>query len=167
MPASKNNPFPHMLLASLAAIVVVLVALKTWGSGESSSKLEPLPDNAPSLAEIFASNPNREEAIHDAASFAAFCTAFSKAIERDGKQDKPLIETGIQLDEKRIVGRWRVMDGVPLSKTYPKLGEVVAEFITKTAGTNPETVTPDGRKNWVEAYRVLGLAAEHARAKLQ
>lgn len=167
MPTWNNKPqFPHMTLALLAAVALVLIAYQSLGPGTASSGLPPLPADAPSLVEIFASNANRDEALHDAALFAAFCTAFSKAIERDGKQDRPIIETGNQLDEKRIIGRWRVMDGVPLSKTYPKLGEVVAEYITKTAGTNPDTVTADGRKNWVEAYRVLGLAAEHAKAKL-
>jgi hypothetical protein len=101
-------------------------------------------------------------AAADASLLAAMADEVAGVIEFDGKQDKPLLTTGHQLDQLRTRTREWLMRGESLGERQPKVRQIVGEYLESKLGHSGGEITAAQRDSWVAAYRDIARSARHA-----
>lgn len=98
----------------------------------------------------------------DASLLAAMADEVANVIEFDGKQDKPLLATGHQLDQLRTRTREYLLRGESLGERQPKVRQIVGEYLEAKLGHSGGEITAAQRDSWVAAYRDIARSARHA-----
>lgn len=101
-------------------------------------------------------------AAADASLLAAMADEVAGVIEYDGKQEKPLLTTGHQLDQLRTRTREWLMRGESLGERQPKVRQIVGEYLEAKLGHSGGEITAAQRDSWVAAYRDIARSARHA-----
>lgn len=137
----------------------ILVALAIYSATQGTKPTPaPLPSDHLSLAGCF-TGPDGAE---DAATVSCLASELADAIEHDGMDDEPFLDTGVAFDELRTRARDFRCRGESLGSKYPQLRDKVQRFLEQRVGVSGGPVTSRQRAEWVSAYREIARAAEHA-----
>lgn len=102
------------------------------------------------------------DAAEDAAAFAGVCNAVADALEHDGKDSSPRVQTGLQLEDLRTAIAEFRFSPRPLRERQPHVRAAVGKYLDETAGTSGGPLDATKRAIWVNAFRELAKASEEA-----
>jgi hypothetical protein len=147
----------HVFAAALVACGLVAYAI------EHRPAPAPTPEPTPALLNL------RGKAIGPTASadlttFSALCEEIAACLEWDGSQpeEQRRIKTGAALEDLRVAAREARCRGVSLGAKQPHIRDAVKKFLDEAAGTSGDSLTPEERSLWVNAFREVGRAAADA-----
>lgn len=151
---------PKISGRQMGAAALVAAAALSWGSAgrREPAPAPPSPEVALDLRGKFAGI----DAAADAAMTSALLDELADEIEWDGRQVKPVIATGVAVDELRQRARELRCRGVSMGEKHPRAREAIRAYLDKAAGTSGGPLTPESRAKWVDAYRTVARAAADA-----
>lgn len=103
-----------------------------------------------------------DSAETDAALLAALCDEIADEIEWDGKQEEPLLATGVAFDALRTRARIARMRGESIGDRQPRVRDEITKFLDVELGEDGGPVDAAKREAWVTAYRNIAEACRHA-----
>lgn len=159
-PKSAAAPAASFSWVKVAAIAFAFYLMSLGRGCQSIAPSQP--PAGPDLVKAFSTNDDRGEAMAHAHVFATLCESIANCIEYDGKQPKPRITTGVQLDDLRLTMRQMRMGGWSFLTKYPELKDSVEKFLTDEVGTSGGPINETQRGKWVSAMRKLQACAQYA-----
>lgn len=150
----------------LLAALVVIVLLVVERNGDQVKPVPRPPADAPDLLPAFSATDDLLQAKQDASDFAALCCALADQLEYDSKLPSPRINTGVQMDDMRRWAREYFLSGQSLGVRYPKLRDIVKDYLDRKLGTDGGRLDDAKRKAWIDALRVLAEAGRYAASRL-
>lgn len=150
------------------AVVAIALASFLWGGSSQKPAAVDSDSLGAKLLSAFSKTDSKQLARRHAAMFAAVCDQVADVIEEDGKRpaDKRLLKTGIHYDNLRLNLRVIATGGFSFKQEYPKLEDVLKEFLDAAVGKESADATDEYRDKWVKAYRRLADASQWAAKSL-
>jgi len=133
--------------------VAVAISVTLWPRPDSPHPAPPPLD----LSTAF----DGPDAPQDAALVAAMCREIAEVIRYDGKLDSPVLKSAAQLDALRSMTREFLIKGKSFGEKYPRLRQIVGDYLSSELGNSNEEVTEGVRQKWIDAYSVIAESAEH------
>ncbi len=129
------------------------------GDGRRRDEVPMPPQDAPSFSEVFASNPDSEEAKRHAQRLGDMCWEIANKIEYDAKKNGgSRFKSDDQIQDFRVQVRDYLEEGGSYGELYPKLGPTMQTFFDARVGDRTEDLTDKRRQDWVSAFRGVGAA---------
>lgn len=162
------------LVAIIAVGLLILFAIANNNAPAPSPDDQPVPADAPNFLSVFreaiqALRVDRRSAVAHAESLSGICHEAANVLEWDGEQTPPLMDTARKFNATRTMTRHFRERGGSYGELYPTLGPTIQDYLTAKVGRDDKdgvddnTMTPEKRRQYVEAYRA-GLAPAFMRA---
>lgn len=101
-------------------------------------------------------------AADDCLIFGHLCESLAEMIEWDGKQDQPRLTTGAAIDDLRRLAREFRLDGSSVGSRQPRAADEIGNYMTEKLGTDGGPITTEQRAAWVNTFREIARACDHA-----
>ena len=150
----KASPTVLVVVALLAIGSFVwnrLPGVDGWVSPPSPAVTPVVPSDVPDLTPVMQSE-NPKQAREHALIAARFCAAIAEAIRQDQALETPGFQTGVELNDLRLVSLQYLMKGWKFSDHYKDFDKTVGGFMgQRTAGMEGQ-LTLKSRESWAQAF---------------
>lgn len=139
-------------------LIVVVGLFVAIGFAQRSGSA-PAKPTGPDLSKVF---DGSWQARHDARVLATMCRSLHNMLKLDWESEKPLIKSGAEVDNLRVITRRVRMTGKSYLETYPDLKGVLEAHFEAHVGKSGGPLTAETKAGWLKAYSELADACDYA-----
>jgi hypothetical protein len=169
---AHTEPTSRLSPAGVSPLLLGVILLP-WGlmAWSHLAKPEPKPDDPSPIEGIdLRGKFLGEHAAEDASTVAVLTLQTAEAIhddgqidfDGDGRIDEPRLLTGRQIWELRNLMRSYHTGGELLGDRQPKVRDEIKRYLDERCGKSSGPVTPETKRVWEDAFRVINRAAVEA-----